>query len=83
MGKRGAFSDCPGPSTASVAIPRRRNSFSMVNSSSFDESSPGTSSTSGGRFASRGRRRIPGITAPSNGTSTLSPGGSRCGSAFA
>ena len=59
-------------------MPRSRKTFSSRKNSSFVESSPGTSSTRGGRSPSAaGLRRLPTTRPPSSGTSTRSASGSR------
>src|SRR5581483_11333783 len=75
----------PGPSNENVAIPRSMNTCSQLKNSSFAESRPGSSSTSGGFATSRGFRRFPAIVYPSNGISIRSAVGSsrRCASEIA
>src|SRR3954447_7402961 len=69
-------SPCPGPSSESVAMPRARKTSSQWKNSSFVESRPGISTTSGGLSTARGRRRLPTTRPPSSGASTRSAVGS-------
>jgi activator of 2-hydroxyglutaryl-CoA dehydratase len=60
-----------------VAMPRSRNSSSVLRSSSLVESSPGIMIITGCGPLPCGSRRIPTMAEPSNGISTRLPGGSR------
>ena len=68
IGKSYSASPCPGPSTAKVATPRSRNNCSVVPSSSFAESRPGTRITTGCGPGDRGARSTPTIRPFSKGS---------------
>ncbi len=64
-------------------MPRSRNTFSSSRNSSFVESRPGISTTSGGRSSPAGRRRFATTRPPSSGASMRSAPVSSSSCAFA
>ena len=81
IGRSYSASPCPGPSNASVAMPRAWKGASYASISSFVESRPEIMITTGSRASPPGVRSTPASIVPAKGMATRSPGGRRYGSA--